>query len=95
MSNKKLEILNSMEIEEYEADGATLYYALVKNTHENRLKLFNIGVNLNEVWEMVSDDIEHIDISGLGFRYGGAKWFDGEKWLAHEPNKGAWKNGQQ
>lgn len=33
MSNKKLEILNSMEIEEYEADGATLYYALVKNTH--------------------------------------------------------------
>lgn len=84
----KLDILNSMKIEEYDADGSTLYYALVKNNHENRLKLINIGANLDEVWEMVSDDIEHIDISGLGFKYGGAAWFDGEHgWLKEAPHE--------
>lgn len=93
MSNK-LDILNSMEIEEYEADGETLYYAIVKNTLGNTRKLLEIGVPMDEIKAVIADDHEGIDISGLGFRYGGAKWFTGEKWLAHEPNKEAWKNEQ-
>lgn len=87
-TNKKLEILNGMEIEEYETDGETLNFALVKNTKENRLKLMDIGAGMKEVWESVSDDNKHIDISGLGFRYGGAKWFDGELgWLRKGPRE--------
>ncbi|MNW45158.1 hypothetical protein D3C74_224130 [compost metagenome] len=81
-NENKIEILNSMEIVEYDADGATLYYALVKDIAENRQKLLDIGAPWDEIVDSTSDDNEHIDICGLAFKYGGAKWFDGERgWL--------------
>ena len=86
----KLEILNSLEIEEYEADGSTLYYVLIQNSVENREKLMQIGVAEEEIQGVLSIDGEFIDISGFGFNQGGAKWFhpDYGGWIDYEPVEG-------
>jgi len=85
----KLEILNSIQIEEYDADGSTLYYALVKNTDENRQKLLKIGVPAEEIVDMTGKDGEDIDISGFGFRYSNAVWYSLELggWLDFIPRE--------
>ncbi|MEF2965068.1 hypothetical protein V3851_04425 [Paenibacillus sp. M1] len=86
--NNKLDILNSMKVLEYDADGSTLYYCLVANTAENKQKLTSIGVPTEEIEEFIGIDKEDIDISGFGFSYGGAEWFDGKHgWLKEAPHE--------
>lgn len=79
----KISILNSMQVVEHSASGGELEWVYVEDNEHNREKLRLLGVPEEEVNDMASDDL--IDISGFGFTYGNAKWFEPDV----EPN-GAW-----
>lgn len=82
----KIEILNSMKVVEYDADGEALIYLLVKNTEENKDKLLSIGVPINEINDLVDISNETIDISSFGFQYGGAEWYSPKSgWMDYIP----------
>ncbi|MEV2908669.1 hypothetical protein ABNF65_08400 [Paenibacillus larvae] len=54
----KLDLLNCIEILDYDADGEVVYYALIKNTEENRVilrKLVSYGILSMNGTEKVGD----------------------------------------
>jgi hypothetical protein len=71
----KIDVLNSLEVLDYDANGGELEYLIVPNTEENRVKLLEIGTPSDELQDAITDDGEGIDISMICFEYGGAKWF--------------------
>ncbi|WP_147273830.1 hypothetical protein [Fontibacillus phaseoli] len=71
---EKLGILNSIEIVDYDADGSTLYHAVVENTFGNQQKLKAIGITDDEI-EGAFDEEGNIDIKDFAFERCGAKWF--------------------
>jgi hypothetical protein len=72
----KLALINSMLVIESSACGGELEWVYVENTEENRNKLQQLGVKEFDINDMTSDEGDVIDISGFGFAYAGAKWFE-------------------
>lgn len=76
MEMDKLAIINSIPVAGMSASCGELEYIFIKNAVENVNKLLEIGVPEEEITEMKSDDGDVIDISGIGFQYTKAKWFE-------------------
>lgn len=72
----KLAIINNLPIEDYDADGETLYFALTSCTDEVLDILAQIGATEEEINQFITDDKSGIDISYFAFQYCGANWFD-------------------
>ncbi|PER43660.1 hypothetical protein COL26_23385 [Bacillus thuringiensis] len=82
---KALELLNSLEIYDYDADGEILYYALVKLNEDNKKVIESLlpeGVNFNEG---LDDKGELFDITLFCWEY--AEWFNGDQFMAEEPKE--------
>lgn len=71
----KLDILNSIGIEDHSAACGELEYILIKNTPENRERLFKIGATEHEVNDSTDETSETINISMIGFKYTEATHF--------------------
>lgn len=83
VADNTLELLNSLEIVEGDADGEFLYFALVESTEENLNILAQAGITQDEI-SRSTDSEGYIDLTGFIWEY--AKWFDGEKFLKEVPN---------
>ncbi|MFH5187134.1 hypothetical protein ACHHV8_36530 [Paenibacillus sp. TAB 01] len=81
----KLNILNSLGLTEYDCHGGVLHYCMVENKPENIEKLQQIGVPLDDIKSMVSNDGTEIDIAKFVFTYGEAEWFSNEEFLGYTP----------
>lgn len=75
----KLKLINSMEVIESDACSGELQYVYVENNKKNREILKQLGVSKDEMEEITDTDQKIIDISMVGFVYGGAKWFQESK----------------
>lgn len=78
---KKLDVLNSMEVNETDSDGDGMIYVMVDNTEENIEKLHSIGFTDDDIAESCGvsslDEIdreEDLDICMLAFRYADFYW---------------------
>lgn len=59
----KLDLLNCIEILDYDADGEVVYYALIKNTEENRIilrKLVSNEIISMDGTEIVGDSLRRL-----------------------------------
>jgi len=83
---KALEILNSMVIVDAESDGEVMEFIYVENSEENREKLMSIGFAEAQIDNGLYDRLEDNDVIDLNhFVWNYAEWFDGEKFLDHDP----------
>ncbi|WNF36436.1 hypothetical protein RJD24_18740 [Bacillaceae bacterium IKA-2] len=82
---KALELINSIDFTESDADGVICNYVLIENNEDNR-KIINEIINKsdkktedrfnNYLVDYLSSDTESIDIAPLAFVFG--DWWDGE-----------------
>lgn len=79
---KKLDVLNSIEVNETDSDGDGMIYVMVDNTEENIEKLHSIGFTDDDIAESCGvnsfDEIdreEDLDICMLAFRYADFYWY--------------------
>lgn len=79
---KKLDVLNSIEVNETDSDGDGMIYAMVDNTEENIEKLHSIGFTDDDIAESCGasslDEIDReqdLDICMLAFRYADFYWY--------------------
>ncbi|QPQ35923.1 hypothetical protein [Lysinibacillus sp. JNUCC-52] len=80
---KALEIINSIEIDDYETDDGTLLFANIEDNEENREKIRSLGYSNDEINTFKPyDDEPFIDL-GL-FVWNFANWFDGQKFIIKE-----------
>lgn len=80
-----LELINTLEIIDYNADGEILYYALVESSKENIEKLKQVGLTEKQIEESMNDGKDSIDLTSFVWNY--AEWFDGEKFLTYVPDE--------
>ncbi|MCV9947827.1 hypothetical protein [Paenibacillus sp. BT-177] len=76
MANDKLEILNSIVVEDWSSMGDTIEYIYVGSTEENVNKLLQIGATMNDIEHNTDFENQQIDISPFAFRLVDADWFD-------------------
>lgn len=90
-----LEVINSFNFIDHDADGVICNYVLIKNNEENRKSINEIITQSGKMTEdrfnnylvdHLSDDTKSIDIAPLAFLFG--DWWDGElsKFLLQEPD---------
>ncbi|WP_191557313.1 hypothetical protein [Metabacillus idriensis] len=69
-------LLNKFDLYDYEADGETLIYCMVKVTDENIDTLKELGMKDKDI-EVTSNNEQHYDLTLIAWKY--AEWFDGER----------------
>lgn len=74
MSNQeKLDILNQLEVADWDCDGDDLVYVIVENTEHNREVLKSIGATDEDFKQMGEDD--DLNIALFAFEKCGANYF--------------------
>lgn len=88
MSDKDcaLDLLNSLEIVDFDADGEILYYALIEDKKENREVLKQAGVTDMEIEDSLGHYKNEGAIDLTAFIWNFASWFDGKQFLRDNPN---------
>lgn len=84
---KVLDLINTLEIFDYEADGEALYYAYIDLNDENVSTLKKIGLNETQIrWyqDFDDDDSPIFDLTKIVWEY--AEWFDGKQFLLKIPD---------
>lgn len=77
---KALEIINSIEVDDYETEDSTMLFANVEDNDENREKIRSLGYSDDEIDTFKPyDDEPFIDLGMFVWDY--ANWFDGEKFI--------------
>jgi len=77
-----LDLINTLEIVDYDADGEGLYYANVEVDNKARDVLRKLG-KTDEWIDLHTDADGLLDLTHFVWEY--ARWFDGEKFLTYEP----------
>ena len=82
---KAINLLNSLEIHDYDADGECLYFALVKvNDHSEKIikSLLPKGVVYEDGLDAIKGEL--FDLTLFCWEY--AEWFNGDIFLAERPD---------
>ncbi|ANS73180.1 hypothetical protein AWM70_00095 [Paenibacillus yonginensis] len=82
---KKIDLLNSMFVTEYDCSGGVLDYCLIENKPDHIEKLLKIAVPKAEIDKAISKDGKEINISGFVFSYSEAEWYQNEEFLGYTP----------
>lgn len=74
-SRRKLDILNRLEVTDWDCDSESLIYVLVKNSELNKLQLRLIGATEEDIKEMAECQDEDLDITTFAFDKCGADYY--------------------
>lgn len=75
---EKLNLINSIEIEEVSASSGELEYVLAKNNETNRDTLHQLGMTDEDIEKEFYPEEDYIDISYVAFVRANADLFDGK-----------------
>lgn len=82
---KAIDLLNSLEIYDYDADGETLHYALVKLNEDSEKVIKSLLPEDMDFNDGLDEKGELFDITLFCWEY--AEWFNGDQFMLEEPKE--------
>lgn len=86
MSNNKLEILNSVELFDWDGDGDGLYYAYAEITHDLKENLSSLVPDVDAFIERnrSEDDANLVDIQNVAWAIGATHLSPDGRWIVKD-----------
>ncbi|AUB66779.1 hypothetical protein CSW12_02405 [Bacillus cereus] len=84
---KAIDLLNGLEIHDYDADGEELYYALVEINEKVISVLQQLGLTKSAIdfEKDLTDEGDFFDLTKICWKYAG--WFNGDHFMLEEPKE--------